>query len=432
MVSVGDKALLFRNRDMTWLEESGSPSVGDRGFLVRNEDGNFFLKETSASVGNKGRLFNINGVNYLRSAIAITEKGALKWSVNCSSKVHGIKVTSDGNIYLGTEWTATGGAIWAINSNGTVKWYNDDYILPTDYPDYFADLVISSDETKIFSGDVGGYIRSFDIANGTENWNWSRGLDDFYGGLVIDTSDNIYGGSDNEGVVSVDKDGNFRWSNSTVGIGTIDYHLALDNDRLYVPNIQPCNESNESKSYNYSWGKGYSAINLNSGEIDWIAGRESGSAVEYYNNRAYYGTYEELDKVTTSGGLVYRYSTDNRVEDIIIDTNDNCYFFEQRTNNSNCIKKLDSDGNLVWTRNMTNAHCEWFGPHAIVRDSDDLYIATNVWGAGLGTAFSIKLSDGSINWSYPLTYDSESGGALSPSEDTFYFGSGNYLYALET
>lgn len=429
MVDIGDKALLFRNRDMMWLEESASPSVGDKGFLIQTDNGNFFLKETSVSVGNKGRLFNINKQYYLRSAISVTEPGKFKWRVNCSNAIHGIKVTSDGTIFVGTEWDATNGAIWAINSNSTIKWCNNDDILPTDNPDYYADLAISSDETGLFIGDTWGYLRRFNIANGTEVWNWSRALDSFYGGLVIDSGDNIYGGSDTQGIVSMDKDGNFRWGNSTVG--GIDYQLALDNNQLYVPQILPCNVSNQSKSYNYSWGDGYSAIDLNSGEINWIAGREMGYAIEYYNNRAYYGTLSELDCVTTGGGLTYRYNIDVYVEDIIVDTNDNCYLFEGRTNYSNCIKKIDSNGNLIWVRNMTKAHCIQFGTHAMVKDSDNLYIATDTWGWSGRAAFSIKLSDGSVNWSYPLTYDSGSGGALSPSQDTFYFGSGQYLYAIE-
>lgn len=432
MVSIDDKALLFRNHNMMWLEESGSPSIGDKGFLIRIENGNFFLKETSVSIGNKGRLININGQYYLRSKI--TEPSTLKWRVNCSSDVHGIKVTSDGVIYAGTDWTATGGAIWAINSDGSIKWCNNDANHPPDCPDYLADIAISDDETGLFVGDTCGWLRRFNTVNGTEIWNWSRKLtDEFYGGLVIDSNDNIYGGTDNEGLVSIDKDGNFRWANSTVGT-VLDYHLALDNNQIYVPQIAPCNESNSSKSYNYSWGEGYSTIDLNSGEINWIAGREKGYAVEYYNNRAYYGTYDELDCVTTGGGLIYRYTPIGYyIEDIIIDSNENCYFFESRgsyPNYSTCIKKLDSDGNLIWTKNMTIGHCIQFGPHPMVIDSDNLYIATNIWGTSEGTAFSIKLSNGNVNWSYLLTYDSESGGALSPSEDTYYFGSGQYLYAL--
>lgn len=432
MVTIGDKALLFRNRDITWLEESGSALVGDKGFLVQIDNGNYFLKETSISVGNKGRLFNINNQYYLRSAITVTEPGKFKWRVNCSNNIHGIKVTSDGVIFVGTIWGASRGGIWAINSNGTIKWCND--TCSNGCPDYYADIVISNDETGLFIGDTCGWLRRFNTANGTEIWNWSHSYytADIYGGLVIDSGDNIYAGSDNIqiGIVSLDRDGNFRWTNSTVG--QIDYHLALDNDQLYVPQILSCNESNQSKSYNYSWYKGYSVIDLNSGEINWIAGRETGLAIEYYNNRAYYGTYDELDCVTTGGGLIYRFTeVDGYVEDIIVDINNNCYFFQNRANNSNCIQKLDSDGNLIWTKNMTNAHCINFGVHAMVIDSNTLYIATEIWGAGGGTAYGIKLSNGNENWSYPLTYDSESGGALSPSQDTYYFGSGKYLYALE-
>ena len=423
MVSVGDKALLFRNRDMMWLEESGSPSVGDKGFLVRNEDGNFFLKGTSVSVGNKGRLFNINGVNYLRSVIS--GLGKFKWRINCSNKVHGIKVTSDGTIFAGTEWGTTNGAIWAINSDGTLKWCNNDYILPTDYPDYFTDIVISNDETKLFVGDGDAYLRSFHIANGTEVWNWSdpHGAvsTDFWGGLVIDDNDNIYGGG-RSGVASVDKDGNFRWDNKTVC--EMDYHLAVDNDQLYVPQI--CSQ----------YGAGYCALDINSGQVNWITGIEHGYAVEYYNNRIYYGTFDELDCVTTGGGLIYRYSPiDVEIEDIIVDSNDNCYFFENRggyPNYSTCIKKLDSNGILIWTKNMTRQHCLHFGPQSMVIDSDNLYVATEEWQLDTGNAVSIKLSDGTENWTYPLTYDSESSGALSPSKDTVYFGSGQYVYALET
>ena len=434
MVSVGDKALLFRNQDMMWLEESGSPSVGDKGFLVRTEDGNFFLKGTSVSVGNKGRLFNINNQYYLRSAIS--ELGKFKWRVNCSSNVHGIKVTSDGTIYAGTEWTATGGAVWGINSDGDTKWCNNDTHHPTDYPNYYTDIAISSDETKLYIGDTGAYLRCFNTLNGTEIWNWSEPTSavgfDFWGGIVIDNDDNIYGGG-RYGIVSVDKDGNFRWGNSTVG--ETDYHLAVDNDQLYSSEV-PYNISNQNLSLKYG------ALDSYSGVINWVAGIDEGYTVKLYNDRIYYGTTDGIDKTTSGGGLIYRYSVPDDfanayVEDIVIDSNENCYFLGYRggyPNYSTYIRKLDSDGNLIWTKNMTNGHCAFFGSHAMAIDSDTLYVATNTWGASPGAiaAFGIDLSNGNTNMSYIIPYDSESGGALSPSQDTYYFGSGQYLYALET
>ena len=66
MVSVGDKALLMKNRDMMWLEEGGTPSIGDEGFLVRDENTKVFLEKSSLFIGDYGNLFNIDNQYFVR------------------------------------------------------------------------------------------------------------------------------------------------------------------------------------------------------------------------------------------------------------------------------------------------------------------------------------------------------------------------------
>jgi len=425
MVSISDKALLFRNRDMTWLEETGSPSVGDKGFLVRTEDGNFFLKETSVSIGNKGRLFNIDSQYYLRSAI--TEPGRLKWSINCSNPIHGIRVTSDGVIFVGTEWTnwpTNPGTLWAINSDGDVKWYNNDTNRPTDNPDYFTDIAFSNDETKLFIGDRGGYLRCFNIVNGTEIWNWSNPykINDFWGGITIDSYNYIYGAGDNA-VISLDEYGNYRWDNQS--IGEYDCQLEVDNIRLFI-----CQKYNSNR-------RGYSALNKDTGLIRWNGGTTEGGAVHYNNTKVYFGTTKEVVCVNPDGSLNWSYEVNKWVYGIIADSDDNCYFQEHRgsyPNYSNCIKKLDENGNLLWEKNISQlfVHDAYSGTRKFAIDDNTLYFSTWESPGNDEYVFALRKSDGNTNWSYKQNGDSFGGTDLSPSNDAYYFSVGNYLYAIET
>lgn len=68
MVAVGDRGLLFRTREMAWLEEGSQPSVGSKGLLVNTNAGSFFLDETSIASGDNGRLINLEKIPFVRGA----------------------------------------------------------------------------------------------------------------------------------------------------------------------------------------------------------------------------------------------------------------------------------------------------------------------------------------------------------------------------
>ena len=413
MVSVGDKALLFRNRDMMWLEESGSPSIGDKGFLVRNEDGNFFLKETSASVGNKGRLFNINGVNYLRSAI--TEKGALKWRVNLSSTVRGIAISSDGTIFVGRD-----GGINAINTDGTIKWSNND----SSCLYYFGECALKDDETTLYIGDDWGYMRAFDTSNGSEIWNSSDPSEEvyaFYGETIIDTYNNVYGCGSN-GVVSFDSDGNIRWVNAS--IDEYLYQMDVDDSRLYINNYK-VNQPH------------YCALYKDTGDFNWSGGSAAGSSVYYLDSKVYFGGNNEVVCTNQDGSVNWSWGPVwSWVQDIIADDDGNCYFYETRrraANISNRIVKKDNNGNTDWEKNISDLVVGSYGTRNFAMDSDNLYFSTYDSRNSVNQCvFALKKSDGSINWSYKPAYSGGRSGDLSPSQDTYYSGCGSYLYAFNT
>lgn len=431
MVSVDDKALLFRNRDMMWLEESGSPSIGDKGFLVRTEDGNFFLKGTSVSVGNKGRLFNINGVNYLRSKV--TPPGTLEWSYNTGRGIYSRGAVDDsGNIYWGTRyyWGAnhSKSVITSLTSEGDVNWST-----LHDYETFYDTIQLSQDKTKLITMSV-DYVLSLNVNDGSLNWNYSYPWAcsaGFYSDHKMDSNDNVYIADDGGcGLSKLDIHGNLQWQNSSYG--NADSEMAISSDNAYL--------------YLHSWGsnmsvRGLAKIDSYSGEPFWAnedAGSDYTTIILDEGKGVLYSAlnYDWIGEVELGDGTINWsvYIGPNYVgPGIQLSNDDLVYAYEW--GDTSYLFSITPDGNMNWTL-PTNG---WIGGFAyegggLVADSDDMiyfgtaYEATNTfysvtkdgeWG---DIAYSISAADGATG--NPI---------LSPNENAVYFGtSDGHIISLDT
>lgn len=163
--TVGDKALLFRNRDLTWFEKSdGDISVGNRGVLVNNRDANYFLKETSVKTGDKGGLYNVDNTNYFRKMI---KKGKKVYEVFDSAGW--TSVTLDSNRFPHVAYQRVGEGVIHSWWDGN-KWNNE--TVDTAGGQSVQMLIESNGNLRIFYRYTGSTLR--DARYNGSSWSYTN------------------------------------------------------------------------------------------------------------------------------------------------------------------------------------------------------------------------------------------------------------------
>ncbi len=278
---------------------------------------------TSGTVWGSSPVIDTNGVIYFadEGLYAIYSNGTLKWKYGSFICETTPVIDNNGTIYVGTSHGSANG-IYAFSLNGTLKWIYGTGNHVESSP------AIGNDGT-IYFGDCNGYITAL-YSNGTLKWRYKTGMD-IYSSPAIGKDGIIYCGShDNKLYAIYPTDGTVKWNFSTgnwvhgsptIGTdGTI--YIGSDDGFLYALNpengsmIWKCNVGSmfaapaldeDGTLYFGVWESAFKAVYPN-GTLKWSfdLGSHNGvwgsSAAISADGSIYFGTF--LNDGTGGGDLI--------------------------------------------------------------------------------------------------------------------------------
>ena len=341
-------------------------------------------------------------------------EGDLRWKYNAGGVIRsGVIIDSNGVIYFGNE----SGNVFAVNSDGTLKWKFTGYYGGSPYGEFSAGIVLSNDESVVYGIDAGWKVYAIYTATGNEKWNYSAKTPG-YSGIVIDTNDNLYigGWCCVDGLFSLDSGGNLRWT-----LGGDECHsghaIGKSNTVIYYLDVD----------------FGLREVALSDGTINWL---HSGITWGCYgtgisiasDGTIYYADCSYFYAVNPDGSAKWNFSiggssgTNN-----VVGSNSNIWFVD-RNGTSSKIYVVNPSGSEVWHYGIPNWIGSGFAATGLVLDSNDTVFA----GCHDYKLYAIN-SDGGLRWTYTSGNKIQSGITFSSSEDTVYFGCDDgYLYAIES
>ncbi len=322
-----------------WTYNIGTSSLGELSFPVVGNDGTVYVG------GDLGNDYYI---------AALTSNKTLKWKYHTTSSVSGTTTGSDGTIYVTTD----AGNLYALNSNGTVKW-NDTIgsggseqniilysapVLANNGTLYFSTYntcnlyaVNSSDGTvewayytsnsatspvigpdgTIYVTNIFGDLYAVN-PDGTSKWSYNAGTYTRFANPSVGPDGTIYVGNTNGNLYALNPDGTLKWAYSSNGSIWGDVSISSTDGTIY---------------FGTDNGGTLFALNPN-GTIKW----------EYYTGN---------DRVCTiaSDGIIYTVTHDN--------SNDSIY-------------AVNSNGTLLWTYVLG----QYVNGNFITLGNDTLYVAS--------------------------------------------------------
>ena len=336
--------------------------------------------------------------------------GDFKWRYDFGTVQHsGIIVDSNGVIYFGTEIPHAASYIYAINSDGTLKWR---YLARSGM---YSGLALSNDESVVYVGDTDdGYLYGIYTATGLLKFDYNYSPNALMSGIAVDSSDKIYYGTANE-LVSLNYDGTLNWEQAA--FGPLFSELTIKDDKLYCV-------FESGNLYKLNLSDGSEVWHTTTGGVAYSTGVRIAA-----DGTVYYGGIDNIAYAINPDGST-KWSHDaagNADAAIRIGSNGNIWFGIGWEVDKVMVLR-PSDGALVWDYPLPDQiGSTWSGTTGLNLDSNDIIYA-GCWDNKL---YAIN-SDGSFRWSYTTGGDVRSGIAFSPSEDTLYFASHDgYLYALE-
>ena len=197
-----------------------SPAIGSDGTIyVGSEDSNLYainpdgnlkwkFETTRYSYVTCSPAIGYDGTIYVgswdRNFYAITPEGTLKWVFCVENYVHHSSpaISSDGTIYIGTYGTTGNKYLFAINSNGTLKWK---FQIGDEIE---SSPAIGSDGT-IYVGANDNYLYAIN-PNGTMKWKFlSTG--NVGSSPAIGSDGTIYVGSNDKNLYAINPNGTMKW-----------------------------------------------------------------------------------------------------------------------------------------------------------------------------------------------------------------------------
>lgn len=338
-------------------------------------------------------------------------EGDLVWKYNAGKAIKsGIVVDSNGVIYFGTMYSSGSAKIIALNSDGSLKW---SYV---DNDAIYSGLALSNDEGTVYAGDDEDYLRAINTNTGNLVWSYTEAfMGGIYAGIIVDDDDNVYFGTGGKGLISVDKDGNFRWrvgdeSNSGLAIGK-------SNTVIYYLDVLA----------------GLREIDLTDGSINWghqgISWGCYGTGIQIGSDRTiYYGDCSYFFAVNSDGTAKWNFPIANYAgTNNAIGSNENIWFVDLNGGNTK-VYVVNSSGSEVWHYDISNWIGSGLAATGLALGSNDVIFA----GCHDDKLYALN-PNGTLRWTYTAGNIIQSGIAFSPSEDTVYFGCDDgYLYAIES
>jgi len=304
-----------------------------------------------------------------------------------------IAVDNNGNVYLnGEQESDTFGyydyGVVKLDTNGTLLWQKK---IGGTISEYATAIAVDSSGNVYLNGyqnsdSYGGHDYGVIKLDTNGNLLWQKkigGINYDYGQAIsLDNFGNVYvtgrqdsdvfGGSQDYGVVKLDTNGNLLWQKKIGGTGQDQgYAITVDsNKNVYLGGIQ------SSDMYGGSFDIAVIKLDTN-GNLLWqkkIGGTGNdycyGIAVDSFNN-VYLNGYQNSDssgiadmaviKLDTNGNLLWQKKIGgNEIENgkaIAIDSNDNIYLNGGQNSDSYGgydygVIKLDSDGNILWQKKI--------------------------------------------------------------------------------
>ena len=135
-----------------------------------------------------------------------TADGTLEWEYATNGCIlDATTVGPDGTIYFAT---CDGGFFYAVNPDGTLKWWR--FIEPGWGGGVQGCAAIGSDST-IYFGSYGGNVYALDPDDGSLKWSYSFGTNNLVGALSIGSDSTIYVPHRSASVAALNPDGTLKW-----------------------------------------------------------------------------------------------------------------------------------------------------------------------------------------------------------------------------
>jgi hypothetical protein len=275
------------------------------------------------------------------------------------------------------------------------------------------DMLLSAASTV----SAGGWIAKLDIANAGDEGN----------GLVIDSNENIYITGIFNGnyllVVKHDSTGTYQWQKG-LSVGSVGYSIARDSDNnIYVAGSYTTTSAillKYDSAGTIVWQRAIDV--LLTADIGYTVAVDSSNNVYFAGATNTAGFIVKYNPAGT-GSVLWQASlgTSSRVYGITTDSSNNV-FATVYNNAVISLVKLDSDGNLLWQRQLDTSGVSETGYSVITDSSSNCYVTGTANGLSATSSymFIVKYdSAGGIQWQKKLDTTSVQDTAKSIAIDSF-------------
>jgi len=375
------------------------------GLRVTDNDGATAMTTVTVSIGTAlGRgdwwMFGHDPQHTHRSPYVGCQTGTLKWSYPTGGGESSPAIGADGTLYVGGE-----GDLYAINSDGTLKWK---------YP--IAQFASSS---PAIGADGTVYVGSCAInPDGTLKWSYPIWVGSCFPAIGADGT--VYVSSDDWNLYAINPDGTLKWSyppgysaypSPAIGAdGTVYVSDAASEsmwDDLYA--INP--DGTLKWSYRtYEWFRvGTSSPAIGADGTVYVGAGVAGAM-----------SWGHLSAIRPNGTLKWSCPTSDGSSDPAIGSDGTVYVgvftFHSGMPDGGDLYAINPDGTL-----------KWISPTGGYRSSPAIGADGTLYVGGSGNLYAIK-PDGTLKWSYPMRVGSSS--PAIGADGTVYVGGIDNLYAF--
>lgn len=361
-------------------------------------------------------IFNTNDpdqpvVNVLLKGKSSIE-GDIKWKIKLSNLLSGPAIDDYGTCYI------SGSKIWAIDSNGEIKWEYDPP--PSLYRRDYENITISADNRFLYFP-KGRKVIALD-SSGVEQWIYDPPANDWVTTLSTNSDGHIFFGDEamfgGGYVYCLDQDGNELWNYFT--------------DRtMYLP---PAIDEQNNIYIGGALGSYGKLFSLNDqGSPNWYHHFYcNGGPIIGNNNTIYMGGsykigasgYSAVRAIDNLGNILWTCDLDDYFwvsTSLVIGNNGEIYFITRDSYHGNgMIYALNPEGNILWTKLFNN---EIISTPAIAKNG-----AIN-FGCNDGN-FYVLNSDGTERWVIETEASITSSPAIDKTGIIYFVNEDDYLYAV--
>lgn len=249
---------------------------------------------------------------------ALNPDGSKKWEFktldgDANSKIYSTPaLAQDGTIFFGSR--AADSRVYALDQSGNLKWN-----IQKTGQEILSSPALSSDESTLYIG-IGSQLVAFDAATGSENWSFNTG-GPVYSSPSVSSDGNIYVGSFDGKLYSIDASGNLNWENEitedpSAGGVFATPSFSLDEEIIYIGTYEGRHPGAGPEPSGSKPAKLY-ALDRQTGLINWefqTQGGISSTAEIDKDGNIYVGSADtNLYSLSQDGSERWRFSTGGKV-----------------------------------------------------------------------------------------------------------------------